>query len=187
MAYASVYGPSMASEIVHIFGVLGTRMVIQTGCCGALADEIGPGDLFLPVEAFCGEGAARYYKPDGQITYPSPHPSEWRAVQGITDVPVHQGRIYTTAALMAEGEREIEDWFRQGWSAVDMETATTFAVAEHFGMRRLAILFAFDNPRRKRHLLLLDEEDDKRRQRRNARMIEIALEVMREYAQQSGR
>jgi purine-nucleoside phosphorylase len=102
-------------------------------------------------------------------------------MQRITDVPVHQGRIYTTAALLAEGEQEIEEWFRQGWSAVDMETATTFAVAEYFGMHRLAILFTFDNPRRKRHMLLIDEEDDKRRQRGNARMIEIALEVMREY------
>ncbi len=52
-----------------------------------------------------------------------------------------------------------------GWSAVDMETATTFAVAEHFGMHRLAILFAFYNPRRKRHLLLSDEEENWLRQR----------------------
>jgi purine-nucleoside phosphorylase len=181
IAYASVYGPSMASEIVHIFGVLGTRLAIQTGCCGILGDEMGPGDLFLPLEAFCGEGAAHYYKPDGLITRPSPHPAEFLAVQRITDVPVHQGRLYTTAALLAEGEREIEEWFSQGWSAVDMETATTFAVAEHFGMQRLAILFAFDNPRRRRHLLLSDEEEDRRRQQGNPRMIEVVLEVMREF------
>jgi purine-nucleoside phosphorylase len=82
---------------------------------------------------------------------------------------------------LAEGEREIEEWFSQGWSAVDMETATTFAVAEHFGMQRLAILFAFDNPRRRRHLLLSDEEEDRRRQQGNPRMIEVVLEVMREF------
>ncbi len=97
-------------------------------------------------------------------------------------MPVHQGQVYTTAALLAEGEREIEEWFRQGWSAVDMETATAFAVAEYFGMHRLAILFAFDNPRRKRHLLLSDEEENTLRQRGNVRMIEVALKVMREYA-----
>jgi hypothetical protein len=58
VAYASVYGAAMASEVVHIFGVLGTPLVVQTGCCGALADEIEAGDLFVPTEAFCGEGAA---------------------------------------------------------------------------------------------------------------------------------
>lgn len=32
IAYASVYGSPLTSEIVHLFGVLGTRLVIQTGC-----------------------------------------------------------------------------------------------------------------------------------------------------------
>src|SRR5262249_363323 len=44
VGYASVYGAAMASEIVHVFGVLGTRLVIQTGCCGALAPELHVGD-----------------------------------------------------------------------------------------------------------------------------------------------
>src|SRR5579863_2893109 len=123
VAYASVYGPAMASEIVHIFGVLGTRLVIQTGCCGALADEIEAGDLFVPTEAFCGEGAAQYYKSEGQVSLPSPHPAELAAFGVASDVPVHQGRLFTTAALLAEGEREIEQWHREGWAAVDMETA----------------------------------------------------------------
>jgi uridine phosphorylase len=38
----------------------------QTGNCGALTDGLVAGDLFVPSEAFCGEGAAQYYKPDGQ-------------------------------------------------------------------------------------------------------------------------
>ena len=58
VAYASVYGAPMASEVVHMFGVLGTSLVIQIGCCGALADEVGPGDLFFAEEAYCGDGAS---------------------------------------------------------------------------------------------------------------------------------
>lgn len=50
----------MASEIVHIFGALGTRAAIQTGNCGALTDGLVAGDLVVPTEAFCGEGAAQY-------------------------------------------------------------------------------------------------------------------------------
>jgi purine-nucleoside phosphorylase len=89
--------------------------------------------------------------------------------------------MFTTAALFAEGEREIEQWFAEGWGAVDMETATALAVAEHFGMDSFAIHFAFDNPRRKEHMLLNEPEKDERRKSGNQRMIQIALAVIREY------
>ena len=40
VGFACVYGSSMASELVHVFGVLGTRTVLQIGNCGALADDL---------------------------------------------------------------------------------------------------------------------------------------------------
>lgn len=182
VAYASVYGAPMASEVTHVFGVLGTPLVIQTGSCGALADDIGAGDLFIPTEAYCGEGASQYYKPNGNSIKASFNAAELPAVKGITDVPVHFGRIYTTSALFAEGEEEVEDWFRRGFSAVDMETSATFAVAEYFGMDRVSILFTFDNPRRKEHILMEGTQKDKRRALGNKRMIEWALEIVKEYS-----
>lgn len=166
---------------MHLFGALGTRLVIQTGCCGALADEIEAGDLIVPEEAFCGEGAAQYYKSDGWVATASYPPSAVAAVANCGVDSIHRGRIFTTAALLAEGMREIEDWHRQGWAAVDMETATTFAVAEHFGMHRLAVLFAFDNPRKRRHILLGHEEEVVLRKRGNERMIQLAFDLIRDY------
>jgi hypothetical protein len=127
IGYASVYGASMASEIVHLFGVLGTRLVIQTGCCG------------------------------------------------------HEGKIYTTAALLAEGNREIEAWHNAGSAAVDMETATTFAVADYFGMDRASILFGFDNPRHKSHILLTDAEKDERRARGDQTMIQLTFSTIHDF------
>jgi purine-nucleoside phosphorylase len=181
VGFACVYDASMASEVVHIFGVLGTRAVIQIGNCGALADELAAGDLIVADRAYCGEGAARYYKPDSEWVTASAkllrsvaslaHAGEWRS-----------GAIYTTAALFAEGEADIERWFRQGFAAVDMETAATYAVAEHFGMDRVSILYAFDNPRRREHLLLTDEEKDVRRATANERMIRLALGLAGEVA-----
>jgi len=147
VAYASVYGAPMASEITHIFGVLGAKMVIQTGCCGALADAILPGDLFITGEAYCGEGASQYYKQDGKSVQASLNNVIVSALNENDLFTVHYGRIYTTSALFAEGEKEVDDWFKRGFSAVDMETSATFAVAEHFGMDRGSILFTFDNPR----------------------------------------
>ncbi|MFQ5610764.1 MAG: hypothetical protein ACE5H9_01375 [Anaerolineae bacterium] len=181
VAYASVYGAPMASELTHIFGVLGTPLVIQTGCYGALAGTIELGDLLFATRAYCGEGAAQYYRPERKVVEASLHLTDLPAFRRVDDIPLHFGRIYTTSALFAEGEREVEAWFRQGYAAIDMETATTFAVAEHFGMDRLSILFAFDNPRRQEHILLTDAGKERRRARGNERMIALALEVVKEY------
>jgi uridine phosphorylase len=177
VGYASVYGGSMASEIVHMFGILGTPLVVQTGCCGALADQIGPGDLVLAEEAYCGDGASQYYKFDCKMVKAFPKPSELLLCNRVPDIPLHFGSVYTTAALFAEGKKEIEDWYSQGFAAVDMETAAVFAVAEHFGMERISILFAFDNPRRGEHLLLDEMHKAERRAFGNQRMMELAFKV----------
>ena len=182
IAYASVYGAPMASELVHVFGVLGSSLVVQTGTCGALADEIGPGDIFVAKEAYCGEGASQYYR-EGKTVEGSSEIWEMRAINDVADIPVHFGRIFTTSALFAEGEKEIEEWHKKGFSAVDMETATTYGVAEYFGLDRISITYAFDNPRRKEHILLEDAEKDKKRTYANLRTTELILDLVRDYAE----
>ena len=177
VGYASVYGAPMASEVVHVFGILGTRLVIQTGCCGALADEIAAGDLFIVTEAYCGEGASQYYLPEKKTVAASLDLRGWIA----KEEKLHTGHIYTTSALFAEGMEEVDEWFRAGYSAVDMETAATFAVAKYFGMDRASVLYAFDNPRQKEHILLDDAGKNNRRRIGNSRMIEVVLETIKLY------
>ena len=180
-AYASVYGAPMASEIVHVFGVLGTRLVIQTGCCGALADGSKAGDLFIATEAFCGEGASQYYEPGQKAVNASFDLQEWMTVKRLKKVNINTGRIYTTSALFAEGMDFVHTWFQAGFSAVDMETAATFAVARYFGMERASILYAFDNPRQKDHILLNDAEKDRLRKNGNQQMSNTVLDVLAAY------
>jgi purine-nucleoside phosphorylase len=182
VGFACVYGAGMASEIVHVFGVLGTRAVIQTGNCGALAEDFHAGDLFLAERAFCGEGAAQYYKTDGPWVSASAELLQSNALRRVPATERRLGAIYTTAALLAEGMDDLDRWAGQGMAAVDMETATTYDVAEHFGMERVAILYAFDNPRRRDHLLLTDGEKDARRSIANVRMRELALALAVELA-----
>jgi purine-nucleoside phosphorylase len=177
VGFACVYGSPMASELVHLFGVLGTRAVIQIGNCGALADDFLAGDLILASRAYCGEGAAQYYKSDGKWVAASAGLLQSKTLTALNEKDYRLGSIYTTAALFAEGEKDIEQWFQQGFAAVDLETAATYAVAEHFGMERLAMLYAFDNPRCREHLLLSDTAKDVRRSAANARMISLALDL----------
>jgi purine-nucleoside phosphorylase len=179
VGFACVYGAAMASEVVHIFGVLGARTVVQIGNCGALADGFGAGDLFVAERAYCGEGAAQYYKSEGKWVTASPRLLRSRTL-AVTEC--RTGAIYTTGALFAEGEADVERWYRDGFAAVDLETAATYAVAEHFGMERIAILYGFDNPRQREHLLLTDADKDVRRTAANEQMIQLALALATEVS-----
>lgn len=182
VAYASVYGAPMASEVTHVFGVLGTRLALQIGCCGALSETLAPGDLFAASAAYCGEGASQYYKLDGKEVAASLGFPEIAELESGESVPIRCGRLYTTSALFAESHQDITRWRTQGFLAVDMETAATFAVAEHFGMERAALLYVYDCPVQGEHILLSDSEKNERRRLGNERMIALALEKVKEHA-----
>ena len=181
VGYASVYGDAMASEVTHLFGVLGTSLVIQTGCCGALTDSIQAGDLVCVTSAHCGEGAAQYYLPDEQEIHASPELVEGTFSSHTASIATHKGRIWTTSALLAEGKAEIQNWAHQGYIAVDMETASTFAVAEYFKMQRLSLLFVFDNPAQGEHILLSDTEKQKRRVDGEQAVIDTVFAIIENY------
>ena len=177
VGYASVYGAPMASEIVHLFGVLGARLVVQIGTCGGFVDGLKAGDIFIVEEAYCGEGASQYYKTNGKtvaatVTFSDISESE------TFGIPIKRGKIYTTSALFAEGRADIDHWANRGFSAVDMETAASFTVAEHFRMERGSILTVFDNPQGQNHILITDSEKDERRQTAQKAMVEIALDAI---------
>ncbi len=178
VAYASVYGSPMASELAHLFASMGTRLILQTGCCGAWADGIRAGDIFVADRAHFGEGASRYYLPDKTESAATVNITPW-VEDGLDEtLSTHRGGIYTTAALFAESRAEIDEWHQDGWDAVDMETATTFAVAEHFGVPVASLLFVFDNPKADGDIVQSDEEKDRQRQRGNAAMIEATFRVV---------
>jgi purine-nucleoside phosphorylase len=180
VGYASVYGPAMTSEVVHVFAILGTRLVLQTGCCGALSPDIRAGDLFIPTDAYCGDGASNYYRiPRSKIVKASFNISQHIPPRQADNPQLHLGRIYTTSALLAEGKRQLEDWFNKGCLAADMETATAFAVAEYFGMDRAAILYVFDNPRYEADITESELAKDKKRTLAEQQMINLMFQIIK--------
>ena len=178
IAYASVYGDSMASEITHVFGVLGTTHVIQTGCCGGLQPGVHTGDLVIPARAVSGEGAARYYVSETSNLRASAELVRPAASLVRSCWAYHTGVMFTISALLAEGRAELEAWADAGYAAVDMETATTFAVAEHFGMNRVSISFVFDNPLLGETLVDTGDEGASRRQRGEDAMKDVVTRLL---------
>jgi uridine phosphorylase len=143
---AMSYGAAMTSELVHLAGLIGTPVVLQLGSFGGLRAGMRVGDLFFPDLAARREAASDCYLPPDVPADASPDLLAWlrrEATQrGLTD---HTGPHVTTAAMLAETRDDISRWNNEGFWGVDLETATTFAVARHFGMRRAAALVLIDN------------------------------------------
>jgi uridine phosphorylase len=177
IGFASVYGPAMASEITHLFGKLGTRAVIQTGVCGGLAPDLVAGSLVIATSAGCGDGAVVCYIPDCASA-----PASDRLVElartFLGDSQALFGPIWTTAALLAESVDDIERWAHAGYTAVDMETATTYGVAAWAGMEAISVLSVFDNPRDGAHIGLVETEKHHLRDAGEARVLDLVLHLV---------
>ena len=142
--FCCAYGASRAVEPVHIFGVLGTKKVIQIGSCGGLQPNIQTGDIVIPTTSFIGEGASQYY---GQLVSST-------ATQGLAEsadraltnlgLRTFVGEHISTSALLQQSDEEVEKWQQRGLLGVDMETSAVYSAAEYFKMQRVSMLFVWD-------------------------------------------
>lgn len=178
VAFASVYGAAMASEIVHLCALLGARLVLLTGCCGALAEEFKIGDLLVATEAECGDGTSTLYLPGCQRLKARIYGRDMTPKEGGQ---LHFAPVHTTAALLAESRASLTECQGRGIWGVDLETAAVYAVAEKFGMDRVAVLYGFDRPLGEQHLLEEDLESRLQRAQGNVKMTGLGLSILHDY------
>lgn len=143
---AACFGGPMAAMFAHTWCGAGAPAVVQLGWYGALQEGTGLGDVVVPRHAERQDGVSDWYLPKGILADASPE-----LAHAIVDrlrahnIPADQHAIYSTPALLAESRDVITDWSRHGYHGVDMETAATFAVAKHLGVRRAAALLRLDD------------------------------------------
>lgn len=159
-------------------GILGAKLAVQIGTCGGLQAHLKPGDIILPEVAICREGVAHLYGAFDSVM----GSTAWldRAQQLFTgrDHQVYRGTHLTWAALFPQTGKMIETWSRAGYLSVDMETATTFAVAEYFQMPALSMLVVWDDLTRNRSFLdPLSAEELAALDKSNQSVFEVALEL----------
>lgn len=181
VVYSCVYGAPRAVELAHLFSVLGSRIVVTIGTCGALQDNLGPGDVIVPDRAVPKEGiAAVYGSPDFALA-DSAASARARDLLESRGIPARDGLHLTWHSIFAQTGAMIQDWQRAGYSSVDMEAATAFAVARHFGVPSVAMLVVWDlldrgtsflDPLEPHHLASLDAA--------NAGVWKVALDLIGE-------
>jgi len=178
IAFCCAYGAARAVEIIHLFGILGTKLAVQIGTCGGLQPHLKPGDIVVPDMAIAREGIAHLY---GTVEA-APGTEIWldRSQQALEKRKhtVYRGTHLTWSSIFAQNGQMIDEWHRSGYVSVDMETATTYAVARHFNMEALSMLVVWDDLTRGRSFLdPLTEGETAALNRANKSIFEVGLEM----------
>ena len=141
-------GPS-AAIVIHELIELGARRLLRVGTCGALA-RLRLGDLVIATEAIAADGASRAL--GGHERVPA-SPDLLKTVIAAAEPPFpdegpgphasHQGPVLTTDLFYDDRGLE-RQWADAGALAVEMETATLFALAAARGVQAAALLVVSD-------------------------------------------
>jgi uridine phosphorylase len=131
-------GPSAAIVITEL-AELGARRLVRTGTCGALDPEYRLGDLVIVTEAIPADGTSRALGAGDTVL---PDEQLLAALLAAGEPDAHAGPVVSTD-LFYDGSGDTE-WAKRGAVAVEMETATLFALARRRGLGAASLLLVSD-------------------------------------------
>ncbi|MEM4328688.1 MAG: purine-nucleoside phosphorylase [Candidatus Caldarchaeum sp.] len=146
VACHGVGGPSSAVVFEELI-MLGARLIIRLGTCGAFVKGIKNGEIIIPTGAAYIGGTLKQYIPEVHIT---PVPSyevlttlvnEVKS-QGLTS---YVGPVFSSDAFYAEDPEFAAKWAKRGYVAVEMECATLFGLGMMRGVKTGSALLVSDN------------------------------------------
>ncbi len=145
VAFCMAYGAPRTVEVVYLFSMLGAKLAVQIGTCGGLQRHLQPGDIIVPESAIPADGVAAHFG-NGAVRRATPALVEAaRAeLEARSEASVYVGPHVTFSSLFAESAEMMKAWHREGLLSVEMETATTFAVAEQYGLDAVSLLVVWD-------------------------------------------
>ncbi|MCR4964559.1 MAG: AMP nucleosidase [Bacteroidales bacterium] len=141
-------GSPNAATIMDLLTAINPKAVLFLGKCGSLKDNIGLGELLLPIAGIRGEGTSNDYFPPEVPALPAFN-MEKAISTTIRDYGLDYwtGTVYTTNRRVWEHDQEFKDYLRRiRATAVDMETATLFSVGFYNRIPTGALLMISDQP-----------------------------------------
>lgn len=142
-----VYGGAYLSETLGFASMFGSKRNIFIGSCGGLSMDMKSGDIVIPTYSYGDESTTRMYQRDVEN---NKHYSNEKLNKEIKDlIPdkyrIHSGPIMTCQAMLAETKEDVSGWSKEGYTGVEMETSTFFAVSNYYDIPSSAILHVSDN------------------------------------------
>ena len=179
IAFCMAYGAPRTVEVIYLFGKIGTKLAVQIGTCGGLQSHLCSGDIILPEVAVGRDGVAHTFGDVEAATASSEWVERAEILLQARDHTVHRGAHMTWSSLFTETVAMQDAWHRAGFLSVDMETATTFSVAQSLGMSALSLLVVWDDLTRGRRFLdPLSSQEQDNLDRANKSVYEVALALL---------
>jgi purine-nucleoside phosphorylase len=131
-------GPS-AAIVISELADLGATTMLRVGTCGALQSDLELGDLIVATEAIGDDGTSRALGVDGRVP---PSAALLEALSAATGAP--RGPVVSTDLFYDDPRQPERGWIAAGALAVEMESATLFALGARRGFEAGALLVVSD-------------------------------------------
>ncbi len=141
-------GSANAATVMDLLSAVHPKACLFLGKCGGLKDKPAIGELILPLAGIRGDGTSNDYLPPEVPALPA------FALQKVISNAVRDhsrdywtGTVYTTNRRVWEHDHEFKEYLRTTrCMAIDMETATLFAVGFFNHIPAGALLLVSDHP-----------------------------------------
>ena len=110
------------------------------GTCGALDPGLTAGDVVVPSMAVAREGVAHMYGVTDPVVADRCLTGLGRSALEERGIRASDSLHLTWSSIFAQSGAMVEEWRDRGYGSVDMEAATVYAVAYHFGFEATALL-----------------------------------------------
>jgi DeoD family purine-nucleoside phosphorylase len=133
-------GPSAAIVIAELAD-LGARTLLRVGTCGALHNSLALGELLIASQALATDGTSRALGAGARV---AASPDLLDRLIAAAGRDARHGAV-VSSDLFYDGREGAElDWLADGALAVEMETATLFALAARRGLEAGSVLIVSD-------------------------------------------
>jgi uridine phosphorylase len=126
------------------------KVLIRIGSCGALRSDIKIGDFIVATGCVRGEGVTPYYVDDKFVTVPDAALTKKltviaKNIASGAGSSVHEGKIWSTDAILKETKSIVNGVIDQGAVGVDMVSAPFLTIAQTYKIPAVSILAVSDN------------------------------------------
>jgi len=145
--FAVVYGGAILSEYLHLACIFGSKQSIHIGSCGGLYPDMNSLDLLIPTWTYGLESSASMYDKENteHKYFADENLSKIIEVKLDKNYKIWKGPVVSCHAMLGETYDDVQNWSKQGYYGIEMETATVFAVSKHFNVPSVSLLYVGDN------------------------------------------
>jgi len=145
LAYLAGQGAPFSVQLLEKMIAAGVKKFVAVSGCGALSDDITPGEILVLQSAVRDEGTSYHYLPPAREVNAST--AAVRAVQQTLDakgIPYRLAKTWSTDAIFRETPARRLTRMADGCQVVEMEAAALYAVAQYRQVDIVQIAYAGD-------------------------------------------